>query len=250
MILDEYDFVSKTKKTDQNIATQRYHMKNDFTEFIVNIYRRRAKGYDFRSYLYYLIAYRLWAYRKRAVQMLQLKPGDTVVEIGCGTGLNFPLLQKAVGKQGKIIGVDATDAMLNKAKEKVEKKGWENVDLVPGNALDYQFPAGVNGIISTFALSLMPDFEKIILNGINALAPRGRWVVMELKVPSNCLSNLLPVFIPIVKAFGVTRELIEQRPWEIIWNTFKQNLQKVNIMNLYLGTTFILWGEAEVKRQK
>ncbi len=219
-------------------------MKNDFTQFIVNIYRRRASGYDFRSNLYYLIGYRLWTYRKRAVQELQLKPGETVVEIGCGTGLNFSLLQKAVGNQGKIVGVDATDAMLNQLKNKVEKNGWSNVELVHTDAADYQFPAGVNGIISTLALSLMPDLENIIMNGINALAPGGRWAVMDLKVPSNWLSNLLPAFVPILKPFGVTKELIDQRPWEIIWNTFKQNLQNVSLKEIYLGTTYIASGEA------
>jgi len=215
------------------------------TDFIVNIYRKRAPGYDFRSYFYYLIGYRLQAYRKKAVKELQLKAGDTVVEIGCGTGLNLSILQNAVGSQGKIVGVDATDAMLNRAKNKVKKNDWQNVELVLDDAVEYQFPKAVNGIISTFALALMPNPERIIINGINALAQGGRWVVMDLRIPSNWISNLVPLFLPILKPFGVTKELIDQRPWEIIWNTFQRNLHNVSLKEIYsFGITYIASGGA------
>ncbi len=69
---------------------------------IINLYRLRAGRYDFTANLYYLIGYRELAYRKRAVDALGLLPGDTVVEIACGTGLNFPLLECAVGPSGQI----------------------------------------------------------------------------------------------------------------------------------------------------
>jgi len=55
-------------------------------EAVVDLYRRRARRYNLTANLYYLIGYREYAYRKRAVAALDLAPGDTVVEIGCGTG--------------------------------------------------------------------------------------------------------------------------------------------------------------------
>jgi hypothetical protein len=67
---------------------------------IIDLYRRRARHYDFTAQLYYLAGFREWAYRERAVAALRLNPGDTVVDIGCGTGLNFMLLQEAVGSRG------------------------------------------------------------------------------------------------------------------------------------------------------
>lgn len=60
---------------------------------LIELYRVRAKRYNFTANLYYLLGFREWRYRKRATTVLSLKPGDTVVEIGCGTGLNFSLLQ-------------------------------------------------------------------------------------------------------------------------------------------------------------
>src|SRR6516225_4867472 len=91
---------------------------------LVDVYTKRAKRYDFTAQLYYLIGFREWAYREKAIKALALKAGDTVVEIGCGTGLNFSLLQNEVGREGKIVGVDLTDAMLSRARERVRQNGW------------------------------------------------------------------------------------------------------------------------------
>lgn len=87
------------------------------------LHRRRAKRYDWTTQLYYLFGFREWAYRKQAVATLALQRGDTVVEIGCGTGLNFSLLQEAAGCEGNIIGVDLTDSMLSVARERVRRNG-------------------------------------------------------------------------------------------------------------------------------
>ncbi|MHB1084865.1 MAG: class I SAM-dependent methyltransferase [Thiobacillus sp.] len=81
---------------------------------LIDLYRIRAEWYDFSANLYYLIGFREAWYRKQAVSALGLKPGDAVVEIGCGTGLNFGYLRAALGEAGKVVGLDLTDAMLRK----------------------------------------------------------------------------------------------------------------------------------------
>ena len=118
-------------------------------EEIRELYRRRAGRYNVTANLYYLIGFREWAYRKKAVAALGLDNGDTVVEIGCGTGLNFPLLEQAVGPEGKIIGVDLTDRMLEQAGQRVKRNGWSNVELVHSDAASFNFPREVNGIMPT-----------------------------------------------------------------------------------------------------
>jgi len=62
--------------------------------------------------------------------------GDTVIDMACGTGLNFSLLQKAVGPGGRIVGVDLTDAMLARAQDRIKANGWSNVSLVQADAAD------------------------------------------------------------------------------------------------------------------
>ena len=86
---------------------------------LISLYRKRAKRYDQTTLLYYLVGFRHWAYRKRAIQSLALNHGNTVVDLGCGTGLNFSLLQEQVGSRGRIIGVDLTDAMLDGASARI-----------------------------------------------------------------------------------------------------------------------------------
>lgn len=59
---------------------------------LVNIFRARARHYDFTANLYYLIGYQEWRYRKQTVAALDPRSGDTIVELECGTGLKFELL--------------------------------------------------------------------------------------------------------------------------------------------------------------
>ena len=176
-------------------------------EEIVNLYRKRAKHYNFTANLYYLLGFREYAYRKKAVYALSLNRGDTVVEIGCGTGLNFSLLQEVIGPKGKIIGVDLTDKMLEQAQQRIKENGWSNVELVRSDAALYQFPSEIDGVISTFALTLSPEFDRIIQNSRKVLKPGKRWVVLDLKMPSNWPSYLLPLAILLSKPFGVTTDL-------------------------------------------
>jgi ubiquinone/menaquinone biosynthesis C-methylase UbiE len=184
-------------------------------EQILNVYRRRAGTYDRASNLYYLTGFRLEVYRRRAVASLGLKAGDTVVDVGCGTGLDFSLLERAVGPAGRIIGVDMTDAMLARARERVRREGWLNVELVSSDVAEYSFPAGVSGILSTLALTLMPEFDLIIARGARALAPGRRWVIADLKMPgwpgARVAARLL---VPLYRPFAVTLDLAERHPWE------------------------------------
>src|ERR1700720_3287493 len=87
---------------------------------LIETYRKKAKHYDITSRFYPAPGYPQRAQRLRAVQALGLCPGDSVVDIACGTGLNFPLIEKAIGPAGRIVGVDLTDAMLAQAQARME----------------------------------------------------------------------------------------------------------------------------------
>jgi len=208
-------------------------------ENLRQLYRKRADLYDLTANLYYLVGFREQAYRKQAVAALGLRRGDTVVEIGCGTGLNFPLLFRAVGPEGKIIGVDLTKEMLEKAQERVSRKGWTNVQLVHGDAAEFRFPSNLGGIISTFALTLVPEFDAVIRNGSAALAADKRWVVLDFKLPPGRVAALfVPFLIFFSKPFGVRRELAGRHPWE----SMAKYLGNVSVMNLFFGFAYIAVG--------
>lgn len=178
-----------------------------------SVYNKRAGRYNFSANLYYAVGFREYAYRKMAVQALALKRGNTVVEVSCGTGLNFPILRSAVGAEGRIIGVDLTEMMLKKAQQRVDRNGWKNVQLIRADAAHYVFPRGIQGILSSFAITLIPEFDEIIKAGAEALSPGGRWVVLDFKLPSNALAFLVPLAVSIMKPFGVTLDLANRHPW-------------------------------------
>lgn len=207
---------------------------------LAELYQRRAERYDLTANLYYLLGFREFTYRKKAIQGLALKPGDTVIEIGCGTGLNFRLLREVVGSEGHIIGLDLTPEMLEKARNRLELNRWTNIDLVQGDAALYRFPEKVDGILSTFAITLIPEYDRIISNGAAALAPGKRFVIMDFKLPLNWPLWLIKLFVFITAPFGVSLDLADRHPWESI----SRYLTLVQFQEIYFGLVYLCVGEA------
>jgi demethylmenaquinone methyltransferase/2-methoxy-6-polyprenyl-1,4-benzoquinol methylase len=93
------------------------------------------------------------------------RAGDSVVDIACGTGLNFPLIEEVIGPDGRIVGVDLTDAMLAQAQDRIEANGWSNISLVQADAAGFSFPAEVDAILSTYAMTQVPECAEVIAHG-------------------------------------------------------------------------------------
>ena len=104
-------------------------------ERLINIYRKKAKHYDITTRLYPAPGYPQRTQRLRAVRALGLRAGDSVIDIACGTGLNFPLIEEVIGPEGRIVGVDLTDAMLARAQDRIETNGWSNISLVQADEI-------------------------------------------------------------------------------------------------------------------
>jgi ubiquinone/menaquinone biosynthesis C-methylase UbiE len=210
-------------------------------ERIVEVYRHRAERYDLTSKLYRLLGFREGAYRRLAVKALAPRPGDTIVDLACRTGLNFPLIEARIGPEGRLIGVDLTDAMLARAGGRVEREGWTNVELVESDAATYEFPPGVDGIVSTCAITLVPEYDDVIARGAAALAPGGRFVVFDLKEPDRWPEWAIRAYVAISRPFAVTRDLGERKPWESIARHFPVHA----VTELYGGAAYVAVGEKE-----
>ncbi len=207
-------------------------------EQIIELYRKRAARYDASANLYYLIGFREIKYRELAIQELRLKPGDTVVEIACGTGLNFKYLVQAVGPEGRVIGVDLTDKMLAVAGDRIARNGWKNVELVNTDAASYQFPANVNGIISTFAITLIPEFESIIRRGSEALTSGGRMVIADLRKPDRWPVWVVKLMVWLTRPFGTSLDIAQRSPWK----TVEAHLTDTKFTKFYGGFAYISSG--------
>jgi demethylmenaquinone methyltransferase/2-methoxy-6-polyprenyl-1,4-benzoquinol methylase len=204
-----------------------------------DLYRARAANYDFTANLYYLIGFREVSYRKQAVAALALREGDSVVEVGCGTGLNFPYLTQAIGETGKLIGVDLTDSMLEEARGKVRRKRWRNVELVESDAAAYAFPSGIRAVLSTFALTLVPEYEGVIARASDALVGGGRLVIADFRKPDHWPLWLVRLGVLITRPFGVSVDLTERQPWRVMAEYFP----RVTVTERFGGAVYIAMGE-------
>jgi len=146
---------------------------------VSNLIRRT---YDSRAPLYNAIVRMLSfggdsEYRRAAVQALDLKPGDRVLDIGCGTGLNFRDIAKAVGPTGFVVGTDLSHGMLSQV------EGRPNLRLVQAAASQEVFkPNTFDAILSTYVISTILD-EEILGPLCRALKPGGRLVIADDTMP-------------------------------------------------------------------
>ncbi len=211
-------------------------------EHLISTYRKKAKHYDLTSRLYPAPGYPHRAQRLRVIQALGLRAGDRVIDIACGTGLNFPLIEEAIGPDGRIVGVDLTDAMLAHAQDRIETNGWSNVSLVQVDAAQFDFPAEVDAILSTYALSQVPECAEVIARGTAALSGGGRWVVLDVKVPDNTPEWLAQLGTAIVRPFASIDEWMMRHPWEAIRTAMQEELVDLSWTELVFGSAFLAAG--------
>jgi demethylmenaquinone methyltransferase/2-methoxy-6-polyprenyl-1,4-benzoquinol methylase len=217
-------------------------------ERLIEIYRKKAKHYDITSRFYPVPGYPERAQRRRAVQALGLRPGDSVVDVACGTGLNFPLIEEMIGPDGRILGVDLTDAMLAQARRRIAKNGWCNIRLLQADVADFDFPAGVDAILSTYALTQVPECAEVIVQGAAALSEGGRWVVLDLKIPTTVPRWLVQLGTAPVRPVAAIDQWILRRPWEAIHAAMREELADPCWIELFFGTAFLATGSRGARR--
>lgn len=118
------------------------------------------------------------AWRERAASVLGLDPGDTVVEMGCGTGANLPFLRAAVGPRGTVLGLDVTPGVLARARERVERAGWENVGLALADATAPPVAGPVDAVLGTFVVGMFEEPAAAVADWCG-LAPGGRVALLN-----------------------------------------------------------------------
>ena len=118
----------------------------------------------------------------------------------------------------------------------------ENVSLVQADAVDFAFPAGVDAIVSTYALSQVPEAAKVVAHGAAALSRGGRWVVLDLKVPDTVPGWVAPLGTAIIRPFASIDAWLSRRPWESIRAAMQDELVDVSWTELLFGTAFLAAG--------
>lgn len=153
-------------------------------EKAIHYYNNISGVYDYISNWYYKKA------RKYAIAELQLQKEQTVLNVPCGTGVNFSYFNTYLENSGRVIGIDLSEGMLKQANRKIEKNDWSNIKTELNDATKINTnwlenypkqhgPIIIDAIFCDLGLSGLPEWQQIIDNLIAILKPGGRIVILD-----------------------------------------------------------------------
>jgi len=178
-------------------------------------------------------------YRRKARLALDVQRGDHVLDLACGTGLNFPHLRGLVGGEGHITGVDLVPAMLDIARQRIAQHGWRNVQVREADAARLPFPdASFDRAICSYSMNIIPDYMQAIAEVERLLVRGGRFVVLDIKLNDSILTRwpkLTPFF---VRAMHICMVDITHQPIDKLRRVFAD----VQVREHWRGFFFIAVG--------
>lgn len=198
------------------------------------------KYYDNFSSIYDWISSKRYYQKSRvaAIEALQLQLHQNVLNLPCGTGQNFEYFQKYLKETGQIIGIDLSEGMLQKAHQKINQNGWQNIKIIKDDAnninskwIEEQLnDIPIHAILCDLGLSGFPNWQAIIDNLVNLLEPNGKIVIMDWYIEKKSLRGEL------IKWLGKGEV---NRP---IWQYLQSKVTDFQVENFKNGDMFVASG--------
>lgn len=171
-------------------------------------YRAHAAGYD-------ASARRSQGWRLAAIDALELQPGETAVDVGCGTGLSLPALSRAVGAGGRVVGIEASPDMADHAQRRIDRDGLTNATLIVDSARTVD-PPPWDGLLLHYVHDVLRDPDA--LASLMARArPGARVAAVGMRLPPAWALPLWPWVLVRARPYMTTFEGLRQ-PWSHLTN--------------------------------
>jgi SAM-dependent methyltransferase len=192
-------------------------------------YKTRAAGYDAELAMFEPL-------RGEAVDLLALRTGHTVLDVGCGTGLSFAPLERCVGAGGHIVGIEPCAEMLERAATRVARHHWDNVELLPASAGAARLHGHADAALFHFTHDVLRD--DAALDHVLAHVKPGAHVVA-------CGLQWAPPWLPAVNAFVFGAAMYSMASLEGLarpWDRLAGRLHDVHVHTAWLGGIYIAEG--------
>jgi ubiquinone/menaquinone biosynthesis C-methylase UbiE len=193
-------------------------------------YRRRARFYDFQLALGEPL-------RRQAIERLALKRGDTVLDVGCGTGLSFAMIEKAIGEQGTLVGIEQSPDMIEQARARVQSGHWSNVTLICSPVEEAAIEVEADAALFNFTHDILRTSEAVanvvrhLKQGARVVATGLKWATRPWELPTNLF--VAPAALESVTSFEGLREP---------WSHLSALIPSLDVQSILGGGVFIATG--------
>ena len=201
-------------------------------------YRRRASIYDRELAFFEPI-------RRLAVARLELRPGDVVFDVGCGTGLSLAMLRKGVGPKGRIVGIEQSPEMVEQARRRVAGARWARVTLMCSPVEDAGLRVRADAALFHFTHDILQRPEAIA-NVLGNLKPGARVVASGLKWAAPWLLRPVNWLVLPAALRSVTSLDGMDRPWQLL----QEQLGRMKVEPRLLGGAYVASGALASRRTR
>ena len=193
-------------------------------------YRRIAARYDRRA----AGGHR---YRRRAVTALRLAAGDTVLDVACGTGANFSLVEERIGPSGSLIGVDASPEMLDIARHRADRHGFENVALIETPIEELELSRSSDAALFSLTHDVLQSHAAVD-RVVAALRPGARVASFGAKWARGPAAPLVNSVVRRIATPYVTTFAGFDEPWRLL----AERIPDLQVEDVALGGAYVAWG--------